>query len=586
VTIDHNTVITNQGTIVSFYGAPAMGFVYTNNISKHNTYGMIGSGSTPGLATLATYAPDGRITNNILAGGPASKYPAGNYFPTVVQFEAGFVNYAGGDFHLRPEFAALYASTDVRDLGADIDVLERMKASALGGGTAKVPVTVETTSLPHAMLNQPYEAFLTCKRGGATACAWSLLPESQLPAGIKFDATSGKVFGTPTAFGTGKVAVRAFDPKDPGNLDEQTFDLVIDAPALHVTYPNPAQGEIGVPFRLMPAISNAIGALTFELAGALPDGLMLNAVSGAIEGVPTKVGVWTAGVTVRDARGPAPTQTLTITIAPAKLTILPIEPPSGQVGTMYSLNLNAKGGTPPYTWTLNSGTLPTGVLINPSGTISGVLGNTGTFTFGVKVTDGAGASATATASLKIDPVSAPGTDIVLYAANASVIKGTWSVVADATAAGGKRIANADAAAAKLAAPLAAPANYFELTFNADAGVGYRLWMRGKADGNCWANDSVFVQFSDSVDGSGNPVWRIGSSSATVVSLEDCSGCGEQGWGWNDNGYNTAGTLVTFATTGPHTIRIQQREDGIVWDQLVLTAAPGRVVALVAAVRTS
>jgi len=94
----------------------------------------------------------------------------------------------------------------------------------------------------------------------------------------------------------------------------------------------------------------------------------------------------------------------------------------------------------------------------------------------------------------------------------------------------------------------------------------------KADNDSYQNDSVWVQFSDSVDASGNPVWRIGSTNATGVVLEDCNGCGEQGWGWNDNGYGTAGTPVVFATSGWHTIRIQQREDGIAFDQIVLSSS--------------
>jgi hypothetical protein len=93
----------------------------------------------------------------------------------------------------------------------------------------------------------------------------------------------------------------------------------------------------------------------------------------------------------------------------------------------------------------------------------------------------------------------------------------------------------------------------------------------RAQNDSWTNDSVFVQFSDGLDGSGNPLWRIGSTSATVVSLEDCSGCGEQGWGWNDNGYDAPGVLVNFATTGTHTLRVQQREDGVSIDQIVLSA---------------
>ena len=45
-----------------------------------------------------------------------------------------------------------------------------------------------------------------------------------------------------------------------------------------------------------------------------------------------------------------------------------------------------------------------------------------------------------------------------------------------------------------------------------------------------------------------------------------------GWGWQDNGWDGFGPLIYFAESGPQTIRIQQREDGIGWDQLVLSTA--------------
>src|ERR1044072_104152 len=76
------------------------------------------------------------------------------------------------------------------------------------------------------------------------------------------------------------------------------------------------------------------------------------------------------------------------------------------------------------------------------------------------------------------PAAPTAADIVLWAAEAPVKVGAWSVVADATAAGGNRIANPDAGAAKITTASANPANYFEMTFNAQAGVDYRLWMRG------------------------------------------------------------------------------------------------------------
>jgi hypothetical protein len=169
------------------------------------------------------------------------------------------------------------------------------------------------------------------------------------------------------------------------------------------------------------------------------------------------------------------------------------------------------------------------------------------------------------------PTSSP-QEVVLYASEAPTRAGNWTVVADSTAAGEARIVMPDSGMAKLNTALANPAHFFEMTFNAQAGVAYRLWIRGKAENDHWGNDSVFVQFSDSVDGSGNPVFRIGTSDGTPINLEDCSGCGLQGWGWQDNGWGVGvlGPLIRFATTGVHTIRIQVREDGLSIDQIVLS----------------
>ena len=45
-----------------------------------------------------------------------------------------------------------------------------------------------------------------------------------------------------------------------------------------------------------------------------------------------------------------------------------------------------------------------------------------------------------------------------------------------------------------------------------------------------------------------------------------------GWGWSDAGYGAVAPPVYFAQSGPQKIRIQQREDGIGWDQLILSSA--------------
>jgi hypothetical protein len=178
--------------------------------------------------------------------------------------------------------------------------------------------------------------------------------------------------------------------------------------------------------------------------------------------------------------------------------------------------------------------------------------------------------------------SPPG-DIVLHTADATVVAGTWQHVQDATAASGSRLWHPDAGVPKRERS-ANPADYFELRFHAEAGVPYRLWVRGQAQNNHWSNDSVYIQFSGSVDAHGSPRHRIGTTEAVTVIVEDCSGCPLRGWGWQDNEYGnlSLGAPIYFAATGPQTLRVQGREDGISIDQIVLspstywTSRPGAV----------
>ncbi len=163
-------------------------------------------------------------------------------------------------------------------------------------------------------------------------------------------------------------------------------------------------------------------------------------------------------------------------------------------------------------------------------------------------------------------------DIVLYASQAPVKVGNWSVVADSSAAGSARLVNTDQGAGKITTARANPTDYVELSFYASAGIPYRLWMRGKSTNNSAYNDSVFVQFSGSVNISGSAVYRIGTTSATEYNLEECSGCTIANWGWQDNGWGIGvlGPQLFFQSTGTQTIRIQVREDGLSLDQIVLS----------------
>ncbi|MBU8933679.1 MAG: Ig domain-containing protein [candidate division Zixibacteria bacterium] len=69
--------------------------------------------------------------------------------------------------------------------------------------------------------------------------------------------------------------------------------------------------------------------------------------------------------------------------------ILTLMVPDGTIGQPYSTTLEAAGGTPPYTWSVNAGSLPNGMEVDLiSGILSGVSTISGTFNFTVQAVDG------------------------------------------------------------------------------------------------------------------------------------------------------------------------------------------------------
>jgi PKD repeat protein len=392
VTIDHNTAF-QTGNIISADGQSHTGFVYTNNLTPHNEYGIIGSGCGPGNSTINAYFPGNVLTKNILSGGASSIYPAGNFFPATLD-AIGFIDRNAGNYRLAPTSLYKNAGADGKDIGADMNAIEAAMAE------------------PLPPVNRPPVVAISASR------------------------VSG------------------------------TFPLTV----------------------------------TFTSEVSDPEGLPVS-----------------------------------------------------------------------YDWKFGDG----GTAASPI--TSHTYQTTGNFLAELKVTDMSGATASASVTIHVTKPPPPhphptSTDIVLYAADRTAQIGNWKLVTDSTAAGGSLLRNPDKGAAKLAAPLAYPKHYFELTFHAQAGVPYRLWVRGKADNNSPYNDSFYVQFSDSVTASGQASFRIATSDATVINLEEYLDYGLKGWGWQDNGWGVAvlGPFIYFESTGTHTLRLQPREDGFSIDQVVLS----------------
>lgn len=91
LTIERNTV-DQSGNIVMVYGGTkekareVRGFVFRDNLVRHNAYGVHGADRAPGKDTLNWYFPGGVFTGNTIEGGDSGRYPAGNTFVTPAEF--------------------------------------------------------------------------------------------------------------------------------------------------------------------------------------------------------------------------------------------------------------------------------------------------------------------------------------------------------------------------------------------------------------------------------------------------------------------------------------------------------------------
>jgi hypothetical protein len=150
LTFDHNTIIgLAQTTLLYFMGGyDSQGFVYTNNMSEHELYGIKGDSTAIGTGTLTAYTASYLVTANIIAGGSASAYPAGNFFPSVSVWQSQLVDPASGDYRLVDSSPYRYAGTDGRALGADFDQLaEAMSAPGPPPGPSNRPPVAQSTSI-------------------------------------------------------------------------------------------------------------------------------------------------------------------------------------------------------------------------------------------------------------------------------------------------------------------------------------------------------------------------------------------------------------------------------------------------------
>jgi subtilisin family serine protease len=139
------------------------------------------------------------------------------------------------------------------------------------------------------------------------------------------------------------------------------------------------------------------------VGGGLPPGLALGSSDGKISGTATATGTFAFTARVADANGLSNDRSFAITVGTG-IVITTESLPGGKVGESYSAQVTAAGGSPPYTWSRTSGSLPNGLSLSTStGTISGTPSAPGTFSFTIQAKDSVGRTASKQFSIPIAP---------------------------------------------------------------------------------------------------------------------------------------------------------------------------------------
>ena len=193
-----------------------------------------------------------------------------------------------------------------------------------------------------------------------------------------------------TLFGTAKAGGT--------NGDGSVFSIYLGWAVTTTSLPN---GTNGVAYnQTLAAFGGQPPYAWTNISGTLPPGLTL-ATNGVISGTPTNNGTFNFTVRVTDANNNTVTQALKLTVVTPPPQVATVTLPNGLTSVAYSQQLSAISGQPPYSWSLFSGSLPSGLALATNGLISGTPTVAEISSFTVAVTDSLSATGTMPLSLTI-----------------------------------------------------------------------------------------------------------------------------------------------------------------------------------------
>lgn len=203
-----------------------------------------------------------------------------------------------------------------------------------------------------------------------------------LPSGLTLDSSTGLISGIideSEAGITRNFTIQCTDANGVQTLTSYTFttgsfDVVMTTTSLA----NAAEGSAYSNASVALTASGGIGPYTYEYTGSLPLGVGLTS-AGVFFGTPAiNSGYISPGtsynITVR-ARDSLNRISSPVSLTLRTLVTTPsvdsLTPPQGIIGSNYSYTLTASGGRAPYTFAVTLGSLPVGLTLNETGTVSG-----------------------------------------------------------------------------------------------------------------------------------------------------------------------------------------------------------------------
>jgi hypothetical protein len=257
-------------------------------------------------------------------------------------------------------------------------------------------VSFKQTTLPQATAEAPYTA--TIEAEGGKAPLTLRLSAGDLPPGISFNASQGKLSGTPPTFGNFAISIEATDVH--GAKATQTFSVMVAGPLRLFTSSLPA-GNMGKAYSQTLTTSGGRAPFTFSIdSGMLPPGVTLS--NDALTGAPVAAGRYSFTVKVTDANSATATGSLTLDIhsnLPPQIATATLA--EGLLERPYTQVLAGADGAPPYTFAVASGTLPAGLQLSAGGVLSGTPSANGTASFQVSLTDSNGQVARRNFTLRV-----------------------------------------------------------------------------------------------------------------------------------------------------------------------------------------